>query len=78
MPLRKLVTTHVAFCLYVNVVCGISAHHNFEEHVHEAHGHKTATSSKHGEEREEENERTADRKGIFSKMFSLNLLDCIE
>ncbi len=34
----------------VNYNCGVSVSHHFEGHVHETHGHKTTTSSGHGEE----------------------------
>lgn len=34
--------------------CGVSVLHMPEGHGHETHGHKTTTSSEHGERREEE------------------------
>lgn len=46
--------------------CVVSVSHNFEGHVHESHGHKTATSSEHGGEKEEEEEhrkRKAEKRG---------------
>ncbi len=37
-----------------------------EGHVHDARGHKTATSSEHGEKREEEEkEKITEKTGIF-------------
>lgn len=45
--------------------CVVSVSHNFEGHIHETRGHKTRTSSEHGEEREEEHrDRKAERSGI--------------
>lgn len=55
--------THRNLCLLscLSMKCGVSDPHKSEGHVHEPHGHKTATSSGHGGEREEE-----EHKGISS------------
>lgn len=47
---------------YVSDNCGVSAPHNFVEHVHEIHSRKPTTSSEHGVERKEEE---SESKGIF-------------
>lgn len=58
---------------YFNGICGVSVAHESEEHVHEAHGHKTTHSSQHGGEKERETK--VENRGIFSirsrgQMFS--------
>lgn len=51
-----------ACCNHEN--CGVSVFHKSESQVHESHGHKTATSSEHGEDDESEHKSislTSDR-----------------
>lgn len=58
---------HLTFLLGIfSDDCVVSVSHNFEGHIHETRGHKTRTSSEHGEEREEEEHRgrKAERSGI--------------
>lgn len=38
----------------LNKDCGVSVSHTSEGHVHETHGHKTSTSSEHGEKKQED------------------------
>lgn len=54
----------------------MTASHKSDGHVHETHGHKTTTSSEHGEKRKEddETERITEKTGIFFVRSSGNVL----
>lgn len=55
------ISLEISVC-YFNDNCGVSDFHEYEEYVHGIHGHKT--SSEHGGNREEEEERKTEMKGI--------------
>lgn len=55
---------------------GLSVSHESEGHVHDTHGHKTTTSSEHGEEKHEEahKEKRAKSKGVTFTCSGSNLM----